>query len=159
MDAITIRPAQAGETSLAASLQMKLYERRYGFKAIFEHYLLASMAEFLAPGAVGRLWVALDGDRVIGSVAIVQTDSGAAQLRWFFVDERYQGHGVGQRLMDAAMRYCAERGYGRVFLWTLEILDAARHLYERYGFSPTGQKPNTEWTGELLMEEKWEVEL
>ena len=59
--------------------------------------------------------------------------------------------------MDTAMLFCREQEYRHVFLWTIQILDAARHLYEKYGFIQTETKPNTEWTGETLLEERWDL--
>jgi len=157
MGHITIRPYKAGEASYVSYLQMKFYERAYGFKGIFEHYLLASMAEFTAFPDGGRLWVALDGDNIIGSIAIVNAGDTATQLRWFIVGERYQGKGVGGKLMDTAMCFCKEQGYHHIILWTIEMLDAARRLYERYGFKLVDKKLNTEWTNRPLTEERWDL--
>lgn len=157
MDDIIIRRSKAGEASYVSYLQMKYYECAYGFKGVFEHYLLASMAEFVLADDGSGLWVALDGDEIIGAIAIVKAEDHTAQLRWFIIDEQYQGRGIGRRLMDTAMRFCRERGYSHVFLWTLKMLVAARHLYEQYGFSPTEKKANTEWTGEQLIEERWDL--
>ena len=74
MDSITIRPCKAGEASYVAFLQMRFYEQAYGFKAVFEHYLLAAMAEFTVSPDGSRLWVALDREEVVGSIAIIRTE-------------------------------------------------------------------------------------
>ena len=157
MSTFTIRPYAAGDASYVSYLQMKFYTQSYGFKDIFEHYLLASLAEFVLSDTSSQLWVALDGDTIVGSIAIVKTEKSTAQLRWFVFDPQYQGKGIGKKLMDTAMLFCREQEYRHVFLWTIQILDAARHLYEKYGFLQTETKPNTEWTGETLLEERWDL--
>ena len=160
MTDITIRPYQAGEVSYVAYLQMKFYEQTYGFKPVFEHYLLAAMVDFTRSPEGSQLWVALDGEEIIGSIAIVKAeDAGSAQLRWFLVDADHQGRGIGKRLLDEALKFCHEQGYHNVFLWTFRGLDAARHLYEEYGFTPAETKPNTEWSDKLLTEERWDLAL
>lgn len=157
MDNITIRPRKSGESSYVSYMQMKFYELTYGFKEIFEHYLLSSMAEFIGSPTGSQLWVALDDNKIIGSIAIIKAESYTAQLRWFIVDEQYQGNGIGKRLMDTAMRFSKEQGYNHIFLWTIQKLDAARHLYKQYDFKRTDQISNTEWTSGILIEERWDL--
>jgi len=135
---------------------MKLYEQQYGFKGIFEHYVMKGMAEFLINPAASQMWVAVDDDTVVGSIAIVKIGEDLAQLRWFIVDTPAQGKGIGTALMDTAMQFCADNRYNRIYLWTAGNLDAARHLYKKYGFVLTETKENAEWTDNLVTEEKWE---
>ena len=159
MDSITIRPYKTGEASYVCYLQMELYDRVYGFKPVFEYCLLAGMAKFITDPEGGQLWVAeLDG-KVVGSIAIVRAGEDTAQLRWVALDDKYHGRGIGKKLMDTAMGFCRDKGYKHVFLWTVDILYAARHLYEVYGFKLTETKPNTEWTDGLLTEERWDITL
>ncbi|MHB9035009.1 MAG: GNAT family N-acetyltransferase [Anaerolineae bacterium] len=154
--AILIREYQPGDPSLVVHLHMALYRELYGFKGVFEHYVMQAMAEFLRDPSGGQLWAAVVDGAVVGSIAVVRCADDAAQLRWFAVAQAYQGRGIGTRLLDTALQFCTERGYSNLHLWTLEMLAAARHLYLKYGFSPTECKPNTSWTDGLLVEEKWE---
>jgi ribosomal protein S18 acetylase RimI-like enzyme len=39
--------------------------------------------------------------------------------------------------MQRAMEFCHENGYDSVFLWTVDELEAAVHLYREFGFEPT----------------------
>jgi len=157
MRTVTIREYAAGEASYVASLQMKFYAEAYAFKGVFEHYLLASMAEFVVSSAGSRLWVAVDGEIIVGSVAIVKFGGTVAKLRWFIVTTEYQGKGVGKKLLDTAMQFCREQGYTQIFLWTFQELESARYLYKKYGFAQTEQKPNIEWTDRQLTEERWDL--
>lgn len=155
---IEIRPYKVGEAGYVSYMQMDFYHRAYGFRSVFERYLLEGLAKFLEEPEGGRLWVALDGDKIIGSIAVCRTDADTAQLRWVFVDERYRGQGLGRRLLDTAMVFCKETGYRHIFLWTAELLKAARHLYGTYGFRHMEDEPNYNWTGDKVTEERWDYD-
>jgi RimJ/RimL family protein N-acetyltransferase len=49
----------------------------------------------------------------------------------------------------------ASRRYERVHLGTFAGLEAARHLYEDFGFRRTLERRSTEWGPEVL-EQRWE---
>lgn len=156
---VQIREYKPGDAGLVSHLHMKVYTEKYGFRGIFEHYVMKSLADFLLEPTGGMLWVAEIGDKIAGSAAIVRADEQTAQLRWFVVDDGCQGTGIGSRLLDTALDFCRDTGYTRVTLWTISMLGAARHLYAKKGFFLTETKPNTEWTGELLTEERWDLVL
>jgi len=156
---ILIRRSRPGDASYVSHLHMTLYQKDYGFRGIFEYYVMKGMAEFLNDRAGGELWVAVIDDRIVGSIAIVRVDDATAQLRWFIVSHDHQGAGIGKRLMNEAMAFCGGQGYERVYLWTIDILEAARKLYGQHGFRPAEEKINTEWTGAPIREERWELTL
>ena len=58
-----------------------------------------------------------------------------------------QGKGLGADLLGRAVGFCDERGYERIWLTTFAGLDAARSLYERFGFSLTGETETDQWSG------------
>jgi ribosomal protein S18 acetylase RimI-like enzyme len=65
-------------------------------------------------------------------------------LRWFIVDDTLRGSGVGRQLMSHAMKFVDER-YRETYLWTFKGLDAARHLYESFGFQLVDESEGTQW--------------
>ena len=81
-----------------------------------------------------------------------------AQLRWFLVDPAVRGMGLGRRLLDEALAFCKECGYGNVILWTVSALEAAAHLYRSAGFRKVEEKPGRLW-GVDVVEEKYELTL
>ena len=153
-----IRTYGPGEASYVSYLHMKFYRENYGFKPIFEYYVMKGLSEFLQDPSGSNLWIAETEGLVVGSIAIVKT-SEAAQLRWFLVDTEYQGRGIGRNLMTTAMRFCEEHKYQRVFLWTISTLEAARHLYKEFGFTLMEEKPNDDWTDSTIIEERWELNI
>lgn len=153
---LVIREHRPGDPSRVTYFYYKLYERQFNFNGTVERYFMEGMVELFDDPEGSRLWVVERGDEIVGSIAVVKKGEHTAQLRWFGVDMSLQGLGIGRRLMDTAMGFCTQRGYTHVFLWTIEILKPARHLYGKYGFVPTETKPNYEWSADALLEEKWE---
>jgi GNAT superfamily N-acetyltransferase len=69
-----------------------------------------------------------------------------AQVRYFILAPSLHSRGFGRALLDAAMTFCRRRGYDRVFLWTVDELEAAVHLYREFGFAATDElDPHTDW--------------
>jgi DNA-binding MarR family transcriptional regulator/N-acetylglutamate synthase-like GNAT family acetyltransferase len=156
---VSIRSFRPGDVGYVAYLHGNLYEKIYGFSRTFEYYVMKGLTEFLEDSEGGDLWIAEVNGDIVGSIAITKSSEKIAQLRWFVIDERYQGFGIGKKLMNAALEFCENQGYQTVFLWTVNILETARYLYSKYNFTLTDEKPNNLWTDTELMEERWELTL
>lgn len=81
-----------------------------------------------------RLWIALEGGRVVGTVAIQEKNITTARLRRMFVAPDIQGEGIGQRLLDVALKFAKENRYEKVLLNTDKLMNRAQRLYEKNGF-------------------------
>jgi GNAT superfamily N-acetyltransferase len=90
-----------------------------------------------------RVWVAMRNGSPKGALTIdgpnPENEREAARLRFFILDESLRGLGVGKLMLAAAMDFCRERAYPRVFLTTLPGLDAAMRLYQAQGFTVVAQ--------------------
>ncbi|WP_088014102.1 helix-turn-helix domain-containing GNAT family N-acetyltransferase [Gottfriedia acidiceleris] len=156
---ITIRPFKPGDVGYIAYIHGKIYSTTYQFGRVFEYYVMKGLSEFLLNHNGGELWVAEVNGEIVGSIAITKANESVAQLRWFVLDEKYQGLGIGKKLIETTLDFCKENQYGHVFLWTVSILETARYLYKKYNFTLTEEKPNFEWTGTELIEERWDLVL
>ena len=98
--------------------------------------------------------------RVEGGIAIdgAHVSQAGAHLRWFILSDALRGQGVGNQLINAAMDFCRNNKYPRVYLWTFAGLHAARHLYERAGFSLVEQHRGAQW-GTEVEEQRFELHL
>jgi GNAT superfamily N-acetyltransferase len=123
------------------------YAREYGLDTTFEPYVAKPLAEFVLARA-GRLWIAEEDGRIVGSIAVVDAEHGEGQLRWFLVAPEARGSGLGRRMLETALGYCRERGMPHVFLWTFAQLDDALRLYERAGFKVTATHKAPMWGSE-----------
>ncbi len=136
------------------------YAKHWNFGAYFEGKVAIELADLMNRYDPTRdgLWTAWDGDVMVGSIAIdgQDADGEGARLRWFIIDERYQGQGLGRRLLDAALGFCRACGFRRVYLTTFAGLDTARALYERNGFRLREQEAGSHW-GTGTVEQKFEL--
>lgn len=67
-----------------------------------------------------------------------------------------RGTGVGRELMGRAMAFVEDKDYGRVYLTTIDGLEAARTLYERAGFELASSETGTTW-GPPVTEQRFEL--
>ncbi|WP_257351521.1 GNAT family N-acetyltransferase [Pseudalkalibacillus decolorationis] len=156
---VSIRPFLPGDVGYVAHLHGRLYDKTYKFGKMFKYYVMKGLTEFMINSDGGDLWIAEVNGGIVGSIAITRSNETVAQLRWFVLDEGYQGLGIGKKLMESAINFCKKQNYQHIFLWTVSILEAARNLYQKYNFTLTEEKPNKEWTGTKLMEERWDLDL
>ena len=96
--------------------------------------------------------------RVEGSVVIdgIHAENKGAHLRWLIISDALRGKGVGRKLINRAIYFCKNKGYKKVYLWTFEGLNAARHLYENEGFKLIKQQNGVQW-GATVNEQYFEL--
>ena len=75
----------------------------------------------------------------VGLTALYVED-GNANLVSMWVRPSGRGLGVGQALIEAAASWAKAHDCGSLFLWVTESNVPARRLYERSGFTPTGER-------------------
>jgi ribosomal protein S18 acetylase RimI-like enzyme len=90
----------------------------------------------------GPVWVALDGEVIVGTVGAVLKDGGA-YVRSMAILPDARGHGLGAQLLGQAERLARQHGLSRLFLSTTPFLTEAIRLYERQGFRRTPGGPQT----------------
>lgn len=130
-----------------ASLHGRFYAQHWGFGVFFERRVAQELADFAQslPDDNKALWLCVENGRSLASLAIDGNPHyRAAHLRWFIVDDALRGTGIGRELMSRAMRFVDAR-FDETYLNTFKGLDAARHLYESFGFTLTHEEAGTQW--------------
>ena len=145
-----------------AELHGTYYHDHWGFGLFFEAKVATELSTFLGRYDDKRdaFWTALLEDRVEGSITIdgIHAESQGAHLRWFIISSKLRGHGAGNTLMEKAVDFCKKSNYYRVYLWTFDGLDTARHLYEKFGFRLIEQHEGKQW-GVTVKEQKFVLDL
>ena len=81
------------------------------------------------------LWVALEGQHVVGSVALRNLGDGAVELKRMYLRPDQRGHGLGKELLAVALDWARANEANVVRLDTSERMVAAQRLYEAHGFT------------------------
>ena len=152
-----LRPGDLGRVTWLHGL---VYAQEYGFDHTFEAYVAVTLGEFGQQYRLerDRLWLAEQGDRLVGSIAIVGRSEDTAQLRWFLVHPACRGRGLGSRLLTLSLGFCRGAGYRRVYLWTVHPLEEAARLHRRFGFRLAEEFPEKLLWGDRLREQRYDLE-
>jgi DNA-binding MarR family transcriptional regulator/GNAT superfamily N-acetyltransferase len=157
----TLRGPRAGDFGWVVSRHAELYWQEYGWGGPFEGLCAQIVADFVNnfDAERERCWIAeLNGENV-GCVMLVKDDlPGVARIRLLLVDPKGRGLGVGAKLVDECVRFACTVGYAKITLWTHSVLTAARHVYEKAGFTLTSSEPRQSW-GKDVVAEFWDLDL
>ncbi len=156
MSEIELTGYTPGALGRIVELHGAYYHTHWGLDLYFEAKVATELAAFLSnfnPERDGA-WFAKAGDDIVGGIFIHGGDAKGPRLRWFIIDPKYQGQGIGNRLMQAAMTFCDQRGFERVYLTTFAGLNSARHLYEKFGFQLCREEDGSHLTGKSSLVEQ-----
>ena len=158
---LVLRSPGPGDLGWVVERHGARYAAEYGWGVDFEALAARIVADFgeRRDAKNEAAWIAeLDGERV-GCVFCTASDTpGTAQLRLLLVEPQARGAGVGTRLVDECLRFAGRSGYGRIMLWTNDVLVAARRIYQRAGFQLDRREPHTKF-GSGLVGEYWSRDL
>jgi ribosomal protein S18 acetylase RimI-like enzyme len=91
--------------------------------------------------AEGPVWMALQGDTIVGTVAAVER-GGELYIRGMAVSPAARGLGIGELLLKHMESFAESHGVKRLTLSTTPFLDRAIRLYERFGFRRSEEGPH-----------------
>jgi N-acetylglutamate synthase-like GNAT family acetyltransferase len=84
----------------------------------------------------GNFWIALDGEAVVGTIALIDIGNFQVALRKMFVAKAYRGkeHGVAQNLLQVLLAWCQKKELCEIYLGTTTAYLAAHRFYEKNSF-------------------------
>lgn len=88
----------------------------------------------------GPVWVAVQNDRVVGTVAAVPKSSGL-YIRSMAVLPAARGQGIAWQLLKEIEDFAVKHRHQRLYLSTTPFLQHAIRLYEQFGFVRTNEAP------------------
>ena len=119
----------------------------------FEEELSKLPGDYAPPE--GRLLLAVDGDQVVGCVALRKLSEGICEMKRLFVREKCRGKGIGRKLAQEIISVAKSIGYSLMRLDTLSKLNEAIGLYNSLGFKKTDSYYNNPLPGVVY----WELDL
>jgi DNA-binding MarR family transcriptional regulator len=157
---IILRPHAIGDIGWIIHRQAILYAGEYGWDIGYEGLIAGICGDFVRNFIPGKefCWVAERDGSILGSVFLVRQDEAVGKLRLLYVEPCARGSGLGKRLVAACIESAREAGYGRLVLWTNDVLAAARGIYQRAGFRLVGEERHKSF-GKDLVGQNWELDL
>nr|WP_307333584.1 GNAT family N-acetyltransferase [Microbacterium sp. SORGH_AS_1204] len=140
VSSLTIRLVAPHEYAGAGALTVEAY--RHSYEGLSEGYLV-SLADVEGRVAQGEVWVALDGDEIVGTVWTPRPGErlsplaadGELDFRQLAVAPSARGRGVGEALTRHVIALARSRGARRVVMNSGPEMLGAHALYLKLGFS------------------------
>lgn len=148
---MTIRQADRGDAPALSALATETYVEAFGHSFSADD-LTAHLARYLSVEEIARMLeedtflIAETADRMIGFAQFgkINGHPDAAtydcELRRLYVHADFQNHGIGARMMEAALAHPIMQGAAQVILDVWEHNPAAQRFYARYGFEVIGAR-------------------
>ncbi len=157
---VLLRTHQPGDIGWIVQRHGALYKDEYNLDERFEAMVAGVLAELINSFDYqrDRIWIAeVNGERA-GSIVATKGSGKVVHLRLFLVEPWARGKGLGKLLITECTRFARSAGYRYITLWTLNILHAARHLYEQAGFVLMTEERHLEF-GQDLVAQTWDLKL
>lgn len=132
MSGIEVTPFRPQYAADFRRLNFEWIERMFKVEAPDLKVLDDPERAIVLPG--GMIFFAVEGETVVGTVAMIRGDDGRCELAKMAVAQTHQRRGIGELLGDVGTAWARERGFRCVFLETNSRLGNAIRLYERLGF-------------------------
>lgn len=140
VSSLTIRLVAPHEYADAGRLTAEAY--RHSYESLSEGYLV-SLADVEGRVAQGEVWVAVNGDEIVGSVWVPRPGERLSPLaredeldfRQLAVAPEARGRGVGEALTRHVIALARRRGARRVVMNSGPEMLGAHALYLKLGFS------------------------
>ncbi len=159
LDDIKIRThLKPGDMGFIIHRHGKLYAEELQYGLSFETYVASGILEFYKSydSDKERVWVCEHNDQIIGFLLLKKRENNSAQLRYFYLEKKYRGIGLGGKLIRLFMEFFHSCGYSSCYLWTANGLETAASLYLKNGFKLTKEISSTTF-GKPVTERRYDL--
>jgi DNA-binding MarR family transcriptional regulator/N-acetylglutamate synthase-like GNAT family acetyltransferase len=159
--AFGLRRLKSGDVGWIIHRQAVLYQQEYGWDWTYEGLASRILGAFVAEFDPGREdgWVAERRGAIVGSIFLMKGDEpSVAKLRLLYVEPSARGAGLGRTLVATCIARARELGYRQLTLWTNDVLNSARRIYQAAGFRLVSEAPHHSF-GHDLVGQTWRLDL
>lgn len=126
-----------------ASMNYEWIEKYFSVEQHDREILDHPRAAVIDPG--GAIFMALVDGEPAGTVAMMPARSGVFELTKMAVMPRFQGRGLGDRLIEKCLEFARGMKAKSIFLESHRSLQPALALYRKHGFIEVPTDPNSEY--------------
>jgi ribosomal protein S18 acetylase RimI-like enzyme len=114
------------------NLNIAWLEKYFYVEAIDEAMLSDPKKYIIDKG--GYIFFAEMDDEIAGTFALMKVEERIFELAKMAVDEKFQGHKIGNKMMEFAIEKGKNLSATKLILYSNTMLGPAIHLYRKYGF-------------------------
>ena len=82
----------------------------------------------------GKIFYAKFKNNIVGTVSLIKIDNSTFEIAKMAVTEKFQGQGIGKKLLDHSISQAKKMGIKNLILYSNTILANALNLYFKSGF-------------------------
>ncbi len=155
-----LRTPRPGDFGWVVKRHAELYAQEYGWIEPFEGVCAQIVADFAnkSDPQRERCWIAEMNGENVGCVFLAADSDTVARIRLLLVDPKARGLGLGARLVEECIGFARGAGYKKITLWTHSVLTAARHIYQKAGFTLSRSEERVSWS-KPVVSEHWDLQL
>lgn len=94
---------------------------------------LKNIAGYYQTGG-GQFWIAVENERVVGTIGLMPADNNCGILKKFFVRKEYRSKKLGLALYQKLLEYAETKGIHTLILDTTSVAVQSHKFYEKAGF-------------------------
>src|SRR5262245_29871890 len=152
-DPLAIVPVTGGDDLEIVRSLFAEYAKSIGVDLSFQDFeaeLAALPGEYAAPG--GRLLLLTCLAQPAGCIALRRWSDDVCEMKRLFVRREFRGQGLARMLVQVLIEEARRMNYQKMRLDTLPTMQAARELYESFGFRPIEPYRHNPVPGAVFME-------
>ncbi|MFN8486131.1 MAG: GNAT family N-acetyltransferase [Caldilineaceae bacterium] len=128
---LQLRPFAPTDQAAAKALILRGLEEHWGVLDLTKN---SDLNDIAASYADGVFLVALRGNALVGTGALIPETDGGGRIVRMSVATELRRHGLGKAILDRLCTEARQRGYRQLVLETTKTWDDAVNFYTRYGF-------------------------
>lgn len=83
---------------------------------------------------VNKFWVAINNNKVTGTIGLVKLSNENLVLKSMFVDKAFRGQTISNLLLDTLMNWAIQNSCKQIYLGTMSQFIGGQRFYEKNGF-------------------------
>ena len=102
----------------------------------------------------GFIFYAKLQDEIVGTVSLLKKSDTLFEIGKMAVSEKAQGHKIGTLLLEHCLKFAKQKQIKTLILYSNTQLEAALHLYRKYGFTDVLLEPGLYERANIKMEKQ-----